>query len=123
VQKTHDCVRLSGDQLIDAVRSCEAEVHDVSCAGHRKAVSYVRYLNENELVSASTDSTLRLWNIEQHAMTRLFEGHLNEKNFVGLSADGEFIACGSELNEVRQHLHDAMTLLSDVQQCLESSEY
>ena len=74
----------------------------VSCAGHRKAVSYVRYLNENELVSASTDSTLRLWNIEQHAMTRLFEGHLNEKNFVGLSADGEFIACGSELNEVRQ---------------------
>jgi E3 ubiquitin-protein ligase RFWD2 len=70
-------------------------------AGHRKAVSYVRYLNDNELVSASTDSTLRLWNIARHSVTRLFEGHLNEKNFVGLSADGEFIACGSELNEVR----------------------
>ena len=55
-------------------------------------------------MSASTDSTLRLWNIEQHTMTRLFEGHLNEKNFVGLSADGEFIACGSELNEVRRCL-------------------
>ena len=79
----------------------EPEEHAGARAGHRKAVSYVRYLNENELVSASTDSTLRLWNIEQHAMTRLFEGHLNEKNFVGLSADGEFIACGSELNEVR----------------------
>lgn len=30
---------------------------------------------------------------------------MNEKNFVGLSADGEFIACGSEQNEV--HLNPA----------------
>jgi hypothetical protein len=26
--------------------------------------------------------------------------HTNEKNFVGLAADGDFIACGSELNSV-----------------------
>lgn len=60
----------------------------------------MRYLNEREVVSASTDSTLRLWNVDQQAAARVYEGHVNEKNFVGLSADGEFIACGSELNEV-----------------------
>ena len=63
-------------------------------------MAYVRYLNEREVVSASTDSTLRLWNVDQQAAARVYEGHVNEKNFVGLSADGEFIACGSELNEV-----------------------
>lgn len=63
-------------------------------------MAYVRYLNDQEVVSASTDSTLRLWNVNQQAAARVFEGHVNEKNFVGLSADGEFIACGSELNEV-----------------------
>ena len=69
-------------------------------AGHRKAVAYVRYLNDEEVVSASTDSTLRLWNMNKPQAVRVYEGHVNEKNFVGLCADGEFIACGSELNEV-----------------------
>ena len=30
---------------------------------------------------------------------RTYQGHMNEKNFVGLSAHEEFIACGSEQNE------------------------
>ena len=38
--------------------------------------------------------------LSAQASTRTYRGHLNEKNFVGLSADGEFIACGSEQNEV-----------------------
>ena len=70
------------------------------CAGHPKAVAYVRYLNDHEVVSASTDSTLRLWNMNNQKAARIYEGHVNAKNFVGLSADGDFIACGSELNEV-----------------------
>lgn len=69
-------------------------------AGHRKAVSYVRYLNGRELVSASTDSTLRLWDTKACTASRVFNGHNNEKNFVGLSVDSDFIACGSETNEV-----------------------
>lgn len=32
--------------------------------GHRKAVSYVKFLSQNELASASTDSTLRLWDVQ-----------------------------------------------------------
>lgn len=31
---------------------------------------------------------------------RTFRGHKNEKNFVGLSVNNEYIACGSETNEV-----------------------
>ena len=61
----------------------------------------MRWLNEEEVVSASTDSTLRLWNARTLDATRTFAGHANEKNFVGLGTDSEFIACGSETNEVR----------------------
>jgi E3 ubiquitin-protein ligase RFWD2 len=73
--------------------------------GHRKAVSYVKFLSDRELVSASTDSQLKLWTVEDNVSCRSFRGHTNEKNFVGLSTtDGsqddrrDLIACGSENN-------------------------
>jgi E3 ubiquitin-protein ligase RFWD2 len=34
--------------------------------GHRKAVSYVKFISPNELASASTDSTLRLWDVQEN---------------------------------------------------------
>jgi len=76
--------------------------------GHKKAVSYVKFSNKDEFVTASTDSTLKLWSINQSLQSgtskllRTFSGHTNEKNFVGLSVncDGDLIACGSESNEV-----------------------
>ncbi|KAI9342934.1 WD40-repeat-containing domain protein [Obelidium mucronatum] len=81
--------------------------------GHKKAVSYVKFLSKNELVSASTDSTLRLWDlggslpipvesVGKPQLVRSYSGHQNEKNFVGLSINstGEFISCGSENNTV-----------------------
>ncbi|CAK9184082.1 unnamed protein product [Ilex paraguariensis] len=69
-------------------------------SGHRKTVSYVKFLSNNELASASTDSTLRLWDVKENLPVRTFRGHTNEKNFVGLTVTSEFIACGSETNEV-----------------------
>ncbi|XP_057379566.1 E3 ubiquitin-protein ligase COP1-like [Daphnia carinata] len=73
--------------------------------GHRKAVSYVKFLSDRELVSASTDSQLKLWSVDDNVSYRSFRGHTNEKNFVGLSTtDGskddrrDLIACGSENN-------------------------
>ncbi|KAL1562494.1 coatomer subunit alpha [Salvia divinorum] len=68
--------------------------------GHRKAVSYVKFLSNNELGSASTDNTLRLWDVNENVPLRIFRGHANEKNFVGLSVNSEYLACGSETNEV-----------------------
>lgn len=68
--------------------------------GHKKAVSYVKFLSNDELASASTDSTLRLWDVKENLPVRTFRGHMNEKNFVGLTVNSEYIACGSESNEV-----------------------
>ncbi|KAL0301761.1 UNVERIFIED_CONTAM: E3 ubiquitin-protein ligase COP1 [Sesamum radiatum] len=69
-------------------------------SGHKKTVSYVKFLSNNELASASTDSTLRLWDVNDNLPVRTFRGHTNEKNFVGLTGNNEFLACGSETNEV-----------------------
>lgn len=67
--------------------------------GHKKAVSYVKFLNTSEIISASTDSQLKLWNVNQPPYClRSFVGHVNEKNFVGLDTNGDYIACGSEDN-------------------------
>ncbi|KAI3680477.1 hypothetical protein L6452_35248 [Arctium lappa] len=69
-------------------------------SGHRKAVSYVKFISNSELASASTDSTLRLWDVKENTPLRTFRGHTNEKNFVGLTVNNEYIACGSETNDV-----------------------
>lgn len=117
--------------LYDTRRAGGAAPPLATLAGHRKAVSYVRWASAHELVSASTDSTLRLWCIKNMvsaddgdersegvgmsdscgaagrgqggnapACARMYTGHTNERNFVGLSVAGDFIAAGSETNEV-----------------------
>jgi len=68
--------------------------------GHKKAVSYVKFLNGNEIASASTDSQLKMWDTNKSYCQRSFKGHINEKNFVGLATDGDYIACGSENNSL-----------------------
>lgn len=90
-------------------------------AGHGRAVSYVRWLGPDRLVSASTDASLAVWHLPgpqqqagqaaapaQQAWQRSGEvlaqpgrrlrGHRNSKNFVGLSVrpEGGLVACGSE---------------------------
>ncbi|GLT84722.1 hypothetical protein SLE2022_029380 [Rubroshorea leprosula] len=77
-------------------------------SGHEKTISYVKFLDSRTLVSASTDNTLKLWDLNKTSSAGLssnaccltFSGHTNEKNFVGLSALDGYIACGSETNEV-----------------------
>ena len=66
----------------------------------------------NEIVSASTDNTLKLWDITRRdprkACVRTYVGHTNEKNFVGLSANADgYIACGSEDNVVHVYAKHA----------------
>jgi E3 ubiquitin-protein ligase RFWD2 len=39
-----------------------------------------------------------LWDRETAECKRTFRGHLNEKNFVGLSVNNGWISCGSETN-------------------------
>lgn len=68
--------------------------------GHRKAVSYVKYCNENEVISASTDSSLKLWDVNTGKCLQTMRGHHNEKNFVGLATNGTHVVCGSENNRL-----------------------
>ncbi|KAJ2784206.1 hypothetical protein H4R18_001261 [Coemansia javaensis] len=82
--------------------------------GHRKAVSYTRFLTPDEVISASTDSSLKLWNMRTQECIRTYTGHTNEKNFVGLTiSGGDWIACGSENNTMyayyRNLSHPAVT--------------
>ncbi|KAF3442900.1 hypothetical protein FNV43_RR16818 [Rhamnella rubrinervis] len=74
--------------------------------GHKKTVSYVKFIDTMTLVSASTDNTLKLWDLSTCASRVIdtplqsFTGHMNVKNFVGLSVSDGYIATGSETNEV-----------------------
>ncbi|KAL0311267.1 UNVERIFIED_CONTAM: E3 ubiquitin-protein ligase COP1 [Sesamum angustifolium] len=100
VSGSDDCKVGSADHHIhyyDLRKPCHP-LHVFS--GHKKTVSYVKFLSNNELASASTDSTLRLWDVNDNLPVRTFRGHTNEKNFVGLTGNNEFLACGSETNEV-----------------------
>lgn len=45
---------------------------------------------------SSTDSQLKLWNVGKPYCLRSFKGHINEKNFVGLASNGDYIACGKQ---------------------------
>ncbi|KAK2639022.1 hypothetical protein Ddye_026817 [Dipteronia dyeriana] len=74
--------------------------------GHNKTVSYVKFVDAATLVSASTDNTLKLWDLSTctsrviDTPLQSFTGHMNVKNFVGLSVADGYIATGSETNEV-----------------------
>lgn len=84
--------------------------------GHQKAVSFIRFMGSTGIVSASTDNTLKLWDLTKTSTNArgyganlgsrsdcitTYTGHTNVKNFVGLSvAEENYIACGSETNEV-----------------------
>lgn len=75
---------------------------------HSKAVSYVRFISSQTLISASTDSTLKSFSTRVSTNNNVikpiktFSGHLNERNFVGmgLNMSAKYIACGSERNEM-----------------------
>ncbi|KAK4255812.1 hypothetical protein QN277_008758 [Acacia crassicarpa] len=86
------------------LRNLKTPLHIFS--GHDKTVSYIKFVDSVNLVSASTDNTLKLWDFPAcpseviNTPLQTFTGHMNVKNFVGLSVSDEFIATGSETNEV-----------------------
>lgn len=85
----------------------------LTLAHHKRAASYVRFLNRHSLVSSSIDSSVKLWDISggfpaspiasKHCSlpVKSYNSHYNVRNFTGLSVRGEggLIACGSETNQ------------------------
>lgn len=78
----------------------------VCVPGHRRSVSYVKWLDAQQLVTASTDNTLRRWNVPEllsaasssssasreigaaaaaAACRMTYRGHTNNRNFIGLA--------------------------------------
>jgi E3 ubiquitin-protein ligase RFWD2 len=74
---------------------------------HKRAASYVRFLNRTSLVSSSIDSSVKLWDISKprdsspRQPVKSFDSHYNVRNFTGLSvrSEGGLLACGSETNQ------------------------
>ena len=66
--------------------------------GHNKPVNYCHFLNDQELVSLSVNSELKLWNINTGQCLKTYTGHKNERTFVGLSGNLNHVVCGSEDN-------------------------
>lgn len=83
-----------------------AKVPLCTLIGHNKTVSYVKFVDATNLVSASTDNSLKLWDLSTctsrviDTPLQSYTGHMNVKNFVGLSVSDGYIATGSETNEV-----------------------
>ncbi|KAI4351763.1 hypothetical protein L6164_006085 [Bauhinia variegata] len=70
--------------------------------GHRKTVTYVRFLDAHTMVTSATDGCLKLWNVNDSRLIRAYTGHVNDRHFVGLSVwrNGGLLGCGSENNKV-----------------------
>ncbi|KAJ7969976.1 E3 ubiquitin-protein ligase COP1 [Quillaja saponaria] len=70
--------------------------------GHRKTVTYVKFLDSHTIVSSGIDGCLKLWNVNDSRLIRTYSGHVNSRSFVGLSVwrNGGLLGCGSESNQV-----------------------
>jgi E3 ubiquitin-protein ligase RFWD2 len=45
----------------------------------------------------STDSELKLWSVDTGTCVKTYRGHVNDKNFVGLTVNDDFITCGESI--------------------------
>ncbi|KAI9323883.1 WD40-repeat-containing domain protein [Dichotomocladium elegans] len=65
--------------------------------GHRSNVKCVEFIGEEgqEIVSGSSDNTLRIWNTETGDLGALLEGHTSRIWDVSTTAKGEFVASAS----------------------------
>lgn len=63
-----------------------------------QAISYVDFISDHQVVSASTDSTLRMWDLTTNSLVRAEEG----LTIAAMTAARECAACGSRLVQLSQ---------------------
>ncbi|KAL2556055.1 WD repeat-containing protein RUP2 [Forsythia ovata] len=70
--------------------------------GHQKAVTYIKFLDFQTIITSAIDGCLKMWNSENQQIIRTYKGHINSRRFVGLSVwrGGGLLCCGSENNQV-----------------------
>lgn len=80
----------SSDYKINCYDLRNTRIPWCTLAGHGKAVSYVKFVDPVTLISASTDNTLKLWDLNKtisgglstNACSLTLRGHSNEKVWV-----------------------------------------
>ncbi|TPX37654.1 hypothetical protein SmJEL517_g00777 [Synchytrium microbalum] len=65
------------------------------------AVLSAAFLDENRIVSSSSDATLRVWNSTTGEVIRVLEGHTNDIWTVRVTSDNKFILSGSNDTTMR----------------------
>ena len=64
--------------------------------GHTASVNAVQFSSDGLFaVSASTDMTIRMWDLKTSKCVRTFEGHKNEVHSVAISQDSAFLVSGA----------------------------
>lgn len=75
----------SADQKIYYYDLRNAKVPLCTLVGHGKTVSYIKFVDSTNLVSASTDNTLKLWDLStctsRVTPVQSYTGHMNVKVF------------------------------------------
>lgn len=65
-------------------------------SGHAGPVWAIALSRNGELVSASLDQTINLWNLKTGYIAASFNGHTGSVNSVAISPDGQTVVSGSE---------------------------
>ncbi|KAJ0966704.1 hypothetical protein J5N97_023621 [Dioscorea zingiberensis] len=74
----------------------------VALRGHGRAVTYVRFVGDDKVVTSAADGSHRLWAAAEGKEVRVYRGHENGRSFVGMEVwrGGGLIGSGSESDEV-----------------------
>lgn len=63
----------------------------------------------------STDSNLRVWDVNTGKCQRIMQGHANERNFVGMATGGtDYVLCGMFLISVQVFMSEVCLFINSI---------